>query len=315
MIHDSVLDLIGGTPMVRLRRLPPAHAAEVVVKLEVHNPAGSVKDRVALAMVQAAEERGLLGPDSTIVEPTSGNTGIGLALVSAARGYRIILVMPDDASEERRALLRHLGAEVVLTPARDLMQGAIDRAAAIVAENPGCFMPEQFRNPANPETHRRTTAQEILTDCGGSLDAFVVGVGTGGTLTGVGEVLKERLPHVQVVAVEPERSPALSGGRKPEPHAIQGIGAGFVPAIVNRSVIDRVLCCSDDDAFRTAKELARTEGLLVGISAGAAAWGALAVARELGAGKRVVTVMPDGWERYLSMEQPSGALRGTDFLI
>ena len=315
MIHDSVLDLIGGTPMVRLRRLPPAHAAEVVVKLEVHNPAGSVKDRVALAMVQAAEERGLLGPDSTIVEPTSGNTGIGLALVSAARGYRIILVMPDDASEERRALLRHLGAEVVLTPARDLMQGAIDRAAAIVAENPGCFMPEQFCNPANPETHRRTTAQEILTDCGGNLDAFVVGVGTGGTLTGVGEVLKERLPHVQVVAVEPERSPALSGGRKPEPHAIQGIGAGFVPAIVNRSVIDRVLCCSDDDAFRTARELARTEGLLVGISAGAAAWGALAVARELGAGKRVVTVMPDGWERYLSMEQPSAALGGTDFLI
>ena len=315
MIHDSVLDLIGGTPMVRLRRLPPAGCAEVVVKLEVHNPAGSVKDRVALAMVQAAEERGLLGPESTIVEPTSGNTGIGLALVAAARGYRIILVMPDDASEERRALLRHLGAEVVLTPGRDLMQGAIDRAAAIVAENPGCFMPEQFRNPANPEAHRRTTAEEILADCDGSLDAFVVGVGTGGTLTGVGEVLKQRLPDVQVVAVEPERSPALSGGRKPEPHAIQGIGAGFVPANVNRSVIDRVLCCSDDDAFRTARELARTEGLLVGISAGAAAWGALAIARELGSGKRVVTVMPDGWERYLSMEQPSGGLGGTDFLI
>ena len=315
MIHDSVLDLIGGTPLVRLTRLPSAGSAEVVAKLEVRNPGGSVKDRIALAMVRAAEERGQLDPASTIVEPTSGNTGIGLALVAAARGYRIILVMPDDASEERRALLRHLGAEVVLTPARDLMKGAIDRAAAIVAENPNCFMPEQFRNPANPEAHRRTTVEEILADCGGSLDAFVVGVGTGGTLTGAGEVLKQRLPHVQVVAVEPERSPALSGGRKPEPHAIQGIGAGFVPEIVNRSVIDRVLCCSDDDAFRTARDLARREGLLVGISAGAAAWGALAVARELGAGKRVVTVMPDGWERYLSMEQPSGALGGTDFLI
>ncbi len=315
MIHDSVLDLIGGTPLVRLTRLPSAGSAEVVAKLEVRNPGGSVKDRIALAMVRAAEERGQLDPASTIVEPTSGNTGIGLALVAAARGYRIILVMPDDASEERRALLRHLGAEVVLTPARDLMKGAIDRAAAIVAENPNCFMPEQFRNPANPEAHRRTTVEELLADCGGSLDAFVVGVGTGGTLTGAGEVLKQRLPHVQVVAVEPERSPALSGGRKPEPHAIQGIGAGFVPEIVNRSVIDRVLCCSDDDAFRTARDLARREGLLVGISAGAAAWGALAVARELGAGKRVVTVMPDGWERYLSMDQPSGALGGTDFLI
>ena len=301
--------------MVRLTRLPSAGSAEVVAKIEVRNPGGSVKDRIALAMVRAAEERGQLDPESTIVEPTSGNTGIGLALVAAARGYRIILVMPDDASEERRALLRHLGAEVVLTPARDLMKGAIDRAAAIVAENPNCFMPEQFRNPANPEAHRRTTVEEILADCGGSLDAFVVGVGTGGTLTGAGEVLKQRLPHVQVVAVEPERSPALSGGRKPEPHAIQGIGAGFVPEIVNRSVIDRVLCCSDDDAFRTARDLARREGLLVGISAGAAAWGALAVARELGAGKRVVTVMPDGWERYLSMDRPSGALGGTDFLI
>ena len=315
MIHDSVLDLIGGTPMVRLSRLPPAGSAEVVAKIEVRNPAGSVKDRIALAMVRAAEEAGLLDPESTIVEPTSGNTGIGLALVAAARGYRIILVMPDDASEERRALLRHLGAEVVLTPARDLMKGAIDRAAAIVAGNPNCFMPEQFRNPANPEAHRRTTVREILADCGGRLDAFVVGVGTGGTLTGVGEVLKQRMPDVQVVAVEPERSPALSGGRKPEPHAIQGIGAGFVPEIVNRSVIDRVLRCSDDDAFRTARDLARLEGLLVGISAGAAAWGACAVARELGAGKRVVTVMPDGWERYLSMDQPQGGLGGTDFLI
>ncbi|MDD9984724.1 MAG: pyridoxal-phosphate dependent enzyme, partial [Spirochaetaceae bacterium] len=224
MIHDSVLGLIGGTPMVRLRRLPAPGSAEVVAKIEVRNPAGSVKDRIALAMVQAAEQAGQLGPDSTIVEPTSGNTGIGLALVAAARGYRIILVMPDDASEERRALLRHLGAEVVLTPARELMKGAIDRAAAIVAENPNCFMPEQFRNPANPEAHRRTTVEEILADCGGSLDAFVVGVGTGGTLTGVGEVLKQRLPHVQVVAVEPERSPALSGGRPPAPPPEQGVG-------------------------------------------------------------------------------------------
>lgn len=305
MIYDSVLDLIGGTPMVRLRRLPPADAAEVVVKLEVQNPAGSVKDRVALAMVQAAEARELLREGTTIIEPTSGNTGIGLALVAVARGYRIILVMPDDTSVERRSLLRHLGAEVVLTPARDLMKGAIERAAEIAKENPNCFIPEQFVNPANPEAHRRTTAQEILSDCEGNLDAFVVGVGTGGTLTGVGEILKERLPHVQIIAVEPERSPAISGGRKPVPHAIQGIGAGFVPAILNRSVIDRVLLCSDAEAFRTAKMMARTEGLLVGISSGAAVWAAVQIARELGPGKRVATLMPDGWDRYLSMEKPA----------
>ncbi|HTE56472.1 MAG TPA: cysteine synthase A [Kofleriaceae bacterium] len=314
-IADSVLELIGATPMVRLRRIAGAQAgtADVIVKLEAQNPAGSIKDRACIAMIEAAERDGRLRPGDTIVEPTSGNTGIGLALVAAVKGYRLILTMPDDASNERRALLLHYGAEVVLTPARKLMKGAIDRAAEIVAHNPRCFMPQQFANPANPETHRAGTAIEILRDTGGMLDAFVAGVGTGGTITGVGERLKQELPAVLIVAVEPAASPVLSGG-SPGQHAIQGIGAGFVPAVLDRSVIDEILTCSEDDAFDMAGRLAREEGVTAGPSSGAAVWGALEIARRLGPGKRVVTILPDSWDRYTSVNRPH-SLGGVDFII
>lgn len=313
-VVDSVLDLVGDTPMVRLRRLPPPGAAEVLVKLESLNPAGSVKDRVSLSMIEAAERDGALQPGDTIVEPTSGNTGIGLALVAAVKGYRLIITMPDDASPERRALLEHYGAQVVLTPARKLMQGAIDKAHEIVARNPRCFMPQQFRNPANPRVHRETTAREMLAATDGRIDAFVAGVGTGGTITGVGEVLKQALPDVRVIAVEPAASAALSGGPVGR-HTIQGIGAGFVPPVLNRDLVDEVLTCEDDVAYRTAARLAREEGISAGISAGAAVWGALAIASRLGQGQRVVTVIPDAWERYASTDPPRLALGGLDFII
>ncbi len=312
-IADSVLDLIGHTPMVRLRHAP-AGAAEVVLKLESLNPAGSVKDRVALALVEDAERSGRLRPGDTIVEPTSGNTGIGLALVAAVKGYRLILTMPDDSSLERRQLLEHYGAQVVLTPARKLMQGAIDRARQIAAEQPHCFMPQQFDNPANPETHRQHTAREILAATDRRIDAFVAGVGTGGTITGVGEVLKRELPGILVVAVEPERSSVLRGGA-PQPHAIQGIGAGFVPSVLARAVIDEVIAVSDTTALETARRLAREEGISAGISAGAAVWAAVEVAKRLGTGRRVVTVVPDGWERYVSVETGEPPLAGLDFII
>jgi len=315
LVADSVLSLVGATPMVRLRRLAATDDhAEVLVKLEAQNPAGSVKDRTALAMIEAAEEQGELAPGDTIVEPTSGNTGIGLALVAAVRGYRLIITMPDDSSPERRALLEHYGAQIVLTPARKLMQGAIDRARQIVDTNPRCFMPQQFDNPANADVHRRTTAHEILRATDGKLDAFVVGVGTGGTITGVGAVLKANLDAVRVVAVEPERSQALSGGAT-QPHAIQGIGAGFVPSIVDRTVIDEVIACDDEQAFRMAKRLAREEGISSGLSGGAAVWGALRIASELGPGQRVVTIIPDGWDRYLSVDKLDGPLTAFDFMI
>lgn len=313
-IVDSVLSLIGATPMVRLARLVPDGSAEVVLKLESHNPAGSVKDRIGLAMIEAAEKEGKLQPGDTIVEPTSGNTGIGLALVSAVKGYRLIITMPDDSSPERKALLEHYGAQVVLTPARKLMQGAIDRARDIVKSNPRCFMPQQFDNPANPDVHRRTTAREILQATGGKLDALVVGVGTGGTITGVGQVLKEELDEVLVVAVEPAHSRALSGGATC-PHAIQGIGAGFVPPVLDRSVIDEVLTCEDNDSFTMAQRLAREEGISGGMSSGAAVWGALEIAKRLGKGKRVVSVLPDGWDRYVSVAPPNAALSALDFMI
>ena len=302
---DTVLELIGHTPVVRLQRMPAPGSATVWAKLERANPGGSVKDRIGLAMIEAAERDGLLRPGGVIVEPTSGNTGIGLAMVAAVKGYRLILTMPDSLSVERRTLLAAYGAELVLTPGAAGIKGAIARAEELVRENPGSFMPQQFKNPANPEVHRRTTAVEILQQVDGPIHAFVAGVGTGGTLTGVGEVLKERYPAVQIVAVEPANSPVLSGGQ-PGPHKIQGIGAGFVPDVLNRDVVDEVITVTNEEAMETARRLAREEGLLVGISSGAAAFAALRVAERLGDGQTVVVILPDTGERYLSTELFSG---------
>jgi cysteine synthase len=297
----SVLELIGGTPLVRLNRLPKAEGAVVVAKVESLNPGGSVKDRIALSMVEDAERRGLLRPGGTLVEPTSGNTGIGLAIAAAVKGYRLILTMPDDMSVERQRLLARLGAEIHLTPAIEGMTGAVFAAQELVREHPEYVMPQQFQNPANPEAHRRGTALEILEALGGQrLDAFVAGVGTGGTLTGVGEVLKEKIPGVRVIAVEPARSPVLSGGRA-RPHAIQGIGASFVPGVLNRDIIDEIITVRDEDAIAWSRRLAREEGLLVGISAGAAVFAACAIAANLTPAQLVLTVLPDTGERYLSL--------------
>ncbi|MDI6870509.1 MAG: cysteine synthase A [Bacillota bacterium] len=301
-VASQVSDLIGHTPLIRLSRLVEPGMAEVLAKLEAKNPGGSVKDRIAQAMIEAAERDGRLAPGGTIVEPTSGNTGIGLAMVAAARGYRLILVMPETMSLERRALLSAYGAELVLTPGSEGMAGAVRRAEAIAAEHPEYFMPQQFKNPENPAAHRRTTAEELWQAVEGELDAFVAGVGTGGTITGVGSVLKARRPEVLVVAVEPAASPVLSGGA-PGPHKIQGIGAGFIPEVLDRRLLDRVVPVTDEDAFRIAAALAQQEGLLVGVSSGAAVFAALQVARELGSGKRVVVILPDTGERYLSLEQ------------
>jgi cysteine synthase len=298
-IAESALDLIGETPLVRLNRLPAPGSARVLVKVESRNPGGSIKDRIALAMVEAAESEGKLTPGDTIVEPTSGNTGVGLAVVAAVKGYRLILTMPDDMSIERRTLLALYGADLVLTPAAEGMAGAVARAEKLVHER-GYFMPQQFANPANPEAHRRTTVREILDATDGQVDAFVAGIGTGGTVTGVGEVLRAERPGVLVVGVEPETSAVLSGQR-PSLHKIQGIGAGFVPAVLDRSILDEVMTVSDDDAYSATHRLAREEGLLVGISSGANVWAALKIAARLGAGKTVVTVLPDTGERYLSL--------------
>jgi len=300
LIADSVLDLVGNTPLVRLRRVPGEGAAEVLGKLESMNPAGSVKDRIAWAMIEDAERRGLLKPGATIVEPTSGNTGIGLAMVAAVKGYRLILTMPEDMSVERRKLLARYGAELVLTPAIEGMSGAVYAAEELVRQHPDYFMPQQFTNPANPQVHRDTTAREILEATGGELDAFVAGVGTGGTITGVGEVLKAHNPAILVVAVEPERSQVLAGKRAGL-HAIQGIGASFVPGVLNREIYDELIPVPDEEAIRMSHRLTREEGLLVGISSGANVWAAVNVARRLGPGRRVVTVLPDTGERYLSM--------------
>ncbi|MFA5881937.1 MAG: cysteine synthase A, partial [Eubacteriales bacterium] len=274
--------------------------AEVVCKLEMFNPGGSVKDRIALHMIETAEKEGFLKPGGVIIEATSGNTGIGLALVAAARRYRLVLVMPETMSKERRTILEAYGAEVVLTPGADGMAGSVRKAEEIIAENPGYYMPRQFENPANPEIHRLTTAVEILKQTDGKIDAFVAGIGTGGTITGVGEVLKQEVPNVKVIGVEPAESPILSGGQA-GPHRIQGIGAGFIPGTLNLQVVDRIIAIKDIDAFLTSIDLARKEGILAGYSAGAAVFAALKVARELGRGKRVVTVLPDTGERYLSM--------------
>lgn len=301
-IANNISELIGNTPLVRLNRMAQAEGAlaEILLKLEFFNPASSVKDRIGLSMIEAAEGAGKIGPDTIILEPTSGNTGIGLAFVAAAKGYACTLVMPDTMSLERRKLLRAFGAELVLTPGAQGMRGAIAKASEMAAADSRYFIPQQFENPANPEVHRRTTAEEIWRDTDGQVDILISGVGTGGTLTGVGEVIKARNPNFHVVAVEPADSSVLSGGQ-PGPHKIQGIGAGFVPAILNTGVIDEVVRVSNDDAINTARRTAREEGILVGISSGAAIWAALQVARQPEhAGKRIVAIIPSCGERYLS---------------
>ncbi len=301
-VVNNVLELIGETPLVRLNKVVEEGMAEVLGKLESFNPGGSVKDRICLNMVEDAEDKGILKPGSIIVEPTSGNTGIGLAMVAAVKGYKCILTMPETMSVERRYILASYGAEIVLTPGIEGMKGAIKKAEEIIKTTPNSFMPQQFKNPANPDIHRRTTAKEILADTEGRLEAFVAGVGTGGTITGVGEFLKKEVPSIRIIAVEPETSPILSGG-EPGPHKIQGIGAGFLPEVLNREIIDEIIPVGDDDAFHMAKRLAREEGLFVGISTGAAVFAALKVAGDLGKGKRIVVIFPDTGERYFSMEQ------------
>jgi cysteine synthase len=297
-VANSITELIGQTPVVKLNRLVDENSAEVYLKLEFMNPGSSVKDRIALAMIEAAEKEGKLKPGDTIIEPTSGNTGIGLAMVAAAKGYKTILVMPDTMSLERRNLLRAYGAELVLTPGSEGMRGAIRKAEELVNEH-GYFMPQQFKNEANPEVHRLTTGHEIVEQMGDQLDAFVAGIGTGGTITGAGEVLREKYPNIKIYAVEPADSPVLSGG-KPGPHKIQGIGAGFVPDILNTNIYDEVITVKTEEAFEAARRAAREEGVLGGISSGAAIHAALKVAKQLGKGKKVLAIIPSNGERYLS---------------
>jgi cysteine synthase A len=299
-IANSVTGLIGNTPLVRIHRLAAGVQAEIVAKLEFFNPAHSVKDRIGAAMIDAAEQAGRIKPDTIVLEPTSGNTGIALAMVCAARGYRCALTMPDTMSRERRMLLRAYGAELILTPGAEGMAGAIRKAEQLAASDPRYFVPQQFENPANPEIHRRTTAEEIWRDTDGKVDVLVAGVGTGGTITGIGEALKRHKPSVRVVAVEPDASPVLSGGVK-GPHPLQGIGAGFIPKVLNTKIYDEVIRVTGEDAFATARRAAREEGLLVGISSGAALWAALLLAkRSENEGKLIVVIIPSFGERYLS---------------
>lgn len=300
MIYSDITKTVGNTPLVRINRMAEGLGADILVKVESFNPLSSVKDRLAVAMIDDAEKKGLIKKGTVIIEPTSGNTGIGLAFVCAARGYRLILAMPETMSMERRQLLAILGAEIVLTEGPKGMTGAVQKAEELSAEIPNSFIPQQFKNPANPEIHRKTTAIEILSDTNGSVDYFVSGIGTGGTITGVGEVLKEKLPGVKIIGVEPKDSPVLSGG-KPGPHKIQGIGAGFVPDVLNRGIIDEIITASHEDAGTTARVLAKEEGILAGISGGAALWAGLQIAaRPEAKGKTIVVLLPDTGERYLS---------------
>jgi cysteine synthase A len=300
-IFKDITAVIGRTPLVRINKLG-SQKATILAKLESHNPCGSVKDRIAKAMIEDAEKAGHIKPGSVIIEPTSGNTGIGLAFICATKGYRLILTMPESMSVERRKLLKLFGAEIVLTPAERGMAGAVEKAEQLLAENPGAFIPQQFKNPANPQIHRETTAEEIWNDTEGKFDIFVSGVGTGGTLTGCGEVFKNRNKDTKVVAVEPKDSPVLSGG-KPGPHKIQGIGAGFVPAVLNIDVIDEIIQVSNEDAMETTRQLAKKEGILAGVSSGAAMWAAMQVSQQAeNKGKTIVVILPDTGERYISTE-------------
>ena len=300
-IYDSIVDLVGNTPVVKLNRLVDEQCAEVLVKLEYFNPSRSVKDRAAYSLVEAAEKQGLIKPGATIIEPTSGNTGIGLAMNAAAKGYKAIFVMPDNMTKERISILKAYGAQVVLTPAAEKMPGAVKKALELQSQIANSFIPQQFENPANPAIHRVTTAPEILQQTEGRLDVFVATAGTGGTITGTGEALKEHLPNLQVIVVEPKGSPVLSGG-VPGPHKLVGTSPGFVPAILNTDVYDEIVQVADEHAIQTTRDLARLEGILVGPSAGAAVWTAIQKARVLGPGKRVLCIAPDNGERYLSME-------------
>ncbi len=300
-VVENILDLIGETPMVKLQKVLPRRDLEIYLKLEYFNPGGSIKDRIALSMIKDAEKQGLLKPGSVILEPTSGNTGIGLALVATSLGYKVILVMPETMSQERRALLKALGAEIVLTPGSQGMQGALEMTGNILEKNPDYFVPQQFSNAANPQAHRETTAREILEQTEGRISALVAGVGTGGTITGAGEILKKEVPGLKVYAVEPAGSAVLSGFPS-GPHKIQGIGAGFVPSVLNRNIIDRIIPVTDEEAMETARRLAQEEGILVGISSGAALYGAFKAAGELASGARMVVIAPDTAERYLSTD-------------